>query len=233
MAKKFYAIRKGRQTGVFSGQWKEIEKKYIKGFSNPEYKGFNNREQAEEYLRPKQQVDKKKEKKEIREPQVKIKEKKVNKSQQVANERVLLTQKIIYSEKNPEHVNMTTVSVALLGHQSVRDESKSGYYDYILKHEESGRKIKVTSERTPHTSPSRAIAQGLIDAISKLRKPCHIKVYLKIYVGFKKMIRGSKSPNAELLKELKNLILEKGHVIEEIFDIDKTNSIFEEEKNLP
>lgn len=49
MAKtKFYAVRKGRQTGVFSS-WDEC-KTQIQGFSGAVYKSFETREEAESYM---------------------------------------------------------------------------------------------------------------------------------------------------------------------------------------
>lgn len=51
MAKnKFYAIRKGKEVGVFEEGWNEVNAKYIKGFSGAEFKGFSTREEAEEWF---------------------------------------------------------------------------------------------------------------------------------------------------------------------------------------
>ena len=51
MAKnKFYAIRKGIETGVFEESWNDVNTKYIKGFSGAEFKGFSTREEAEQWL---------------------------------------------------------------------------------------------------------------------------------------------------------------------------------------
>lgn len=46
--KKFYAVRKGTQTGIFTG-W-DTCKSAITGFSGAEYKGFNTIEEAETYM---------------------------------------------------------------------------------------------------------------------------------------------------------------------------------------
>lgn len=48
MASKFYAVRKGRKTGVFL-TWAECQKQ-VNGFSGPEYKSFPTREAAEAYV---------------------------------------------------------------------------------------------------------------------------------------------------------------------------------------
>ncbi|WP_461611932.1 ribonuclease H1 domain-containing protein [Cytobacillus kochii] len=45
---KFYAVRKGKKTGVFE-TWKECEEQ-VKGFSGAQYKSFTDYESAEEYL---------------------------------------------------------------------------------------------------------------------------------------------------------------------------------------
>ena len=46
--KKFYAVRKGLSTGIFS-TWPETQKE-IAGFSGAEYKSFESLQEAEEYL---------------------------------------------------------------------------------------------------------------------------------------------------------------------------------------
>lgn len=48
MASKFYAVRKGLQTGIFQ-TWEEC-KQSVSGYSGAEYKSFPSLEQAEEYL---------------------------------------------------------------------------------------------------------------------------------------------------------------------------------------
>lgn len=52
MAKKrYYAVRKGKKTGIFDS-WDECEK-YVKGYSGAEYKGFANPKDAEDYYNAK------------------------------------------------------------------------------------------------------------------------------------------------------------------------------------
>lgn len=48
MAKKYYAVKAGRKTGLFTS-WDEC-KLQVEGFSNPVFKSFNSKLQAEEYL---------------------------------------------------------------------------------------------------------------------------------------------------------------------------------------
>lgn len=45
---KFYAVRKGRKTGVFTN-WKEVQKLII-GFPSAEYKSFESEEDAKKYM---------------------------------------------------------------------------------------------------------------------------------------------------------------------------------------
>lgn len=55
MAKNnFYAIRKGKEIGVFAETWNEVSSKYLKGYSGAEYKGFVTREEAEEWFNQRQ-----------------------------------------------------------------------------------------------------------------------------------------------------------------------------------
>ena len=46
--KKFYAVRKGMQTGIFES-WPECQK-MILGYHNAEYKSFSTKEEAEQYV---------------------------------------------------------------------------------------------------------------------------------------------------------------------------------------
>jgi len=46
--KNYYAIRKGKKTGVFDNL--EITLKYVKGFKGAEFKGFSTKEEADEYI---------------------------------------------------------------------------------------------------------------------------------------------------------------------------------------
>ncbi|MCD8108786.1 MAG: RNase H1/viroplasmin domain-containing protein [Clostridiales bacterium] len=54
MKKKFYAVKKGRKTGIFLS-WAECERQ-VKGFPKAEYKSFTVREDAENYLYKKKHV---------------------------------------------------------------------------------------------------------------------------------------------------------------------------------
>lgn len=54
---KFYTVRKGRKTGIFT-TWSECEAQ-VKGFPQAEYKSFTQRTDAENYLQGNQNLDKK------------------------------------------------------------------------------------------------------------------------------------------------------------------------------
>jgi ribonuclease HI len=45
---KFYAVKKGKKTGIFES-WEECEEQ-VKGFSGAEYKKFGRKDMAEEYM---------------------------------------------------------------------------------------------------------------------------------------------------------------------------------------
>ena len=53
MAKKYYAVKHGRETGIFE-TWQECQKQ-VKGFSGACYKGFLTREEAQNYLNNKKE----------------------------------------------------------------------------------------------------------------------------------------------------------------------------------
>ena len=55
MAKKYYAVRKGRKTGVFE-TWDEC-KAAVSGFSGAAYKSFTNREEAMDFVTADSKVD--------------------------------------------------------------------------------------------------------------------------------------------------------------------------------
>lgn len=50
MAKRYYAIAKGYKTGIFFTEWDDC-KKYVLGYSKPEYQKFSTREAAEEWFK--------------------------------------------------------------------------------------------------------------------------------------------------------------------------------------
>lgn len=53
MAKKYYAIRQGRKTGIFTS-WDET-KQYVSGYKNAEYKSFTSKVEADNYLNNQQE----------------------------------------------------------------------------------------------------------------------------------------------------------------------------------
>lgn len=47
--KKYYVVRKGREEGIFVKPWSEVQK-LVSGYPNAEFKGFTDRQEAEEYF---------------------------------------------------------------------------------------------------------------------------------------------------------------------------------------
>ncbi|WCK57358.1 RNase H1/viroplasmin domain-containing protein (plasmid) [Aneurinibacillus sp. Ricciae_BoGa-3] len=231
MKKRFYSIRKGYRTGVFYGYWQDVQK-HVDGFSNAQFKGFDKIEDAEKFLNggknktraimiQTEQSKVKSEKKSLS----KKKEQKVSLNrEEVLNKRTELTQQIIYSEELHNHY--PKVSIVLLGHQYVLQEHKPGFFEYILIHDKTGVALKNESYMMPNTSPNRAIIIGLMDALSLIKPSCHIKVYTKISIGFKKMIKGSGGPNQDVLNELKEYLLSNVHVVQEFVDIQKVEELY-------
>ena len=54
--RKFYAVRKGKKTGIFN-TWDEC-KEQVNGYSGAEYKSFTLKEEAEEYIGLNKSIDK-------------------------------------------------------------------------------------------------------------------------------------------------------------------------------
>ncbi|MGM0879254.1 MAG: viroplasmin family protein [Bacillota bacterium] len=221
MSKKFYAIKSGKKTGIFTGNWKEIEKKYIKGFSNPQYKGFNTREEAEKYLSVPAKPSHKKERKEaIRKEQ--LEREAINKKKREEKEQAKKAleferekaQDIVFQANNEKHQELRKVKLVINCHQN-----PLGFYRSILIDEKTNKSIKVNpSPQFLDTSSNRAIIIGIIKEVSKLKTPCHIKIHSKTNFGYQIMVKGKKSPNSDKLDELKEHLLSNGHVIEEFIE---------------
>jgi hypothetical protein len=214
MAKNFYTIKRGRETGIFEGKWKDIEVKYIKGFSNPQFKGFNSREAAEKYLGVSAKAASKKERKaRIRKEQ--LENEAFNKKRAEENERIR------FDEENQLHQELRTVLLVINGHQKSFELDKPGYYRYILLDEKTDKYAKVkASPYKPGLTATRAMVEGIIDAVNKLKHPCHIKLYAKTPFGYKIMLKGKRSPNSDVLNQLRTLLLENNHVFEEFIETD-------------
>ncbi|WP_080145376.1 ribonuclease H1 domain-containing protein [Marinilactibacillus piezotolerans] len=54
MAKKYYAIKKGRKPGIYT-TWPEAQKQ-VSGFSGAEFQSFTSKEEAEQFINPKEIV---------------------------------------------------------------------------------------------------------------------------------------------------------------------------------
>ena len=223
MAKSFYAIKKGKKTGVFTGQWKEIEKKYIKGFSYPQFKGFDTREDAENYLMEAGHSKKKS-------------LKSANNNNQLAKEHILLTKKqrkkqkkaflldqkkaraIVFDRDNTIHQQLSKIKLIISCHHN----NMGGFYRSILIHGDTDKFNKVSpSPLIEDASANRAMIIGIIEQVSILTSPSHIKIHSKTNFGYQSMIRSKKSPNSDKLVELRNILYTNGHVIEEIM-VDET-----------
>lgn len=48
--KKYYAVRKGKETGIFYDTWDVVNARCILGFSGAEFRGFSTEAQANEYM---------------------------------------------------------------------------------------------------------------------------------------------------------------------------------------
>lgn len=101
--------------------------------------------------------------------------------------------------------------------------TKEGSYIVLLSAQ--GKKL-IFSRSFCNTTNYRLIIQGSIDAIKKLNQPCVINLYTNTNFGMSK-IRNSKGEwrkdtkgdiNTDLLDELKNLLIEGGHEINNFYD---------------
>lgn len=218
MPKKFYAIKKGKKTGVFTGNWKKIEGKYIKGFSNPQFKGFDTIEGAENYLSTNKSSNKNKRKENIRKEQLEkeaINKVKIEAKQQAKAAFELerkKTQSIIYDPNNKNNKDLRKIKLVISCHH----DHIGGFYRSLLIDEKTNKFIKIN--QSPHylnTSSNRAIIIGIIEEISKLKVPSHVKIHSKTNFGYQIMIKGKKSINKDKLLELKDLLYSNGHIIEE------------------
>lgn len=245
--KKYYAIKRGYKVGIFHNYWNNV-KKYTEHFPHAVFKGFNTLEKAEEYyyntvknrttkntngnniMKENKIVDK--EKRSIqREIRRKEREEKRLKLEEVQNRKKSIVESIIFNNSNEKHSAMQTVSIVVIGHHLPYVENTPGYYEYLLIDNKSGKHIKKKSDYfSDISSANRVIIMGLIDGVSQLKKPCHIKAYIKTMIGFKKMIKESQSPNADKLSELKDILLNNGHVIEELLDVKKADELWEKYK---
>lgn len=212
MAKKFYAIRKGHKTGIFTETWKQIEKKYIKGYSNPEFKGFNNRQEAEEYLNKPLVKKTRRIKKEnlVNEVSTKIpkKRKEISPMELEKKRRQDLREAILYSSER--HKQLKCMELAIVGEQRM--------YQFHLIDFSTGEKVNINKTFTENITTNTVIDLGILDAINRINEPCVLVVYTKTHFGIETMINRKESANLHLLKEIEQLLVQKSIVLKEIVD---------------
>jgi len=71
---------------------------------------------------------------------------------------------------------------------------------------------KVFTIEKDNTTSNRILIEGMIDAVSQLKRPCYISIYAPTSVGFSKP---NKSVNKDKLQELLSLISHNDHDFEE------------------
>ncbi|MGG1678746.1 RNase H1/viroplasmin domain-containing protein [Neobacillus sp. NRS-1170] len=200
MKNRIYAIKKGKKPGIYNGNWKQIQNQYIKGFSNPVFKRCASMEEAEEYMKA---------------PISGGLQKRQQNNKPEHHEMELIKDNITYSDKNPNHLALRTVLLVITGHQKIHEMNKPGSYRYLLIDEQKEVSLRLVNvSGLSNTSVNRSIILGIIRAVGQLQKACRIKLISNTTFGYKKMLAEKKSPNSDLLKELKQLLLNKGHVLE-------------------
>lgn len=210
MSKNYYGIRKGRTIGVFEGEWKEIEEKIIKGYSNAVYKGFNDKLSAYEYVYGKPQK------------MTSIKQRK-----SAGN----IHDVLIYDKDNMDHRKKKSLILTIVGHQKPLEQNKPGYFEYFLENIEEASVDRHVSNVEYNLTANAAVLKGVIMAVKNLSTPSHILVYSKAPLGISKMLNGGASPNRVLLNDLKKVLLDGEHVIEGKVDKEKVENKVGSKKN--
>jgi hypothetical protein len=201
MKSRIYAIKKGKKPGIYKGNWKQIQNQYIKGFSNPVFKRCASMEEAEKYMK---------------DPTSSGLQKREQDNNPEQHEIELINENITYSDTNPNHRALRTVLLVITGHQKIHEKNKPGAYRYLLIDEQKEVSLRqVNASGLSNTSVNRSIILGIMSAVGQLQEACRIKLISNTTFGYKKMLEEKKSPNSDLLKELKQILLNKGHVLEE------------------
>lgn len=115
-------------------------------------------------------------------------------------------------------------------------DTKEGHYTAVMTTQ--GGKCKF-SNSFPDTTNYRMIIQGAIDAISKLNQPCIVNLFTNTTFGMNKIMKSDgswrdlpkNSVNIDLLKELKDIIIDGGHNIVNFYDKDLVDEAFESYEN--
>lgn len=101
--------------------------------------------------------------------------------------------------------------------------TKEGSYDVLLT--TVGKESRFKNSY-PDTTNYRMMIQGAIDAIMKLKQPCVVNLYTRSQFGMSSIRHSDgrwrmvtkNSVNADLLEQLRNLVLEQGHELNNYYD---------------
>ena len=114
---------------------------------------------------------------------------------------------------NDNELATTEVYIFIRGVCDSLSENKNGRYYVILKCK--GREKEI-SKSSNHTTASRMILEGAIEATKNLKWPCRIKFFSHTTVGIERFNKSQKGVNSDLLRELFDLIIEGNHSFEYI-----------------
>lgn len=95
------------------------------------------------------------------------------------------------------------------------DDDRSGKYISILQCK--GKELILRGDDI-NTTPQRMVLRGIIDAINKLNRPCHIDIYSHDSIGLSIFNKKRKGANKDLKEYLLNLIKDKNHSIKILDD---------------
>lgn len=90
------------------------------------------------------------------------------------------------------------------------DDDRSGKYISILQCK--GKELILRGDDI-NTTPQRMVLRGIIEAINKLNRPCHIDIYSHDTLGLSLFNKKRKGSNKDLKEDLLNLIKDKSHSI--------------------
>lgn len=103
--------------------------------------------------------------------------------------------------------------------------TKNGQYTAIMTTQ--GKKVQISNTFT-NTTNYRMIIQGAIDAISKLNQPCVVNLFTNTPFGMSKIRKSDgvwydcpeESINSDLLNELKAVVVDGGHELNNFYNKD-------------
>lgn len=92
-------------------------------------------------------------------------------------------------------------------------EDKEGNYVAVIEYENNEtRKQLCILGKDIHTTANRMCIKAVIESVKMLKKPCDINIITPTLLGF----NSTKSPNTDLLFELKSLLCKGNHYFKEI-----------------